>query len=152
VHVQPLERRARLTGVDERAPEQALRDRAGVDVGKDDPRVVAAELQGQALHGVGRALDDGLAGGGGPREHELVDVRVAGQASAQRPVAGHGGQHVGGKRAVEDLHQREDAQRRVLGRLDDDGVAHPQGGATCQTVIIMGQFHGPIAPTTPTGR
>ena len=23
--------------------------------------------------------------------------------------------------------------------------------ATCQTVIIMGQFHGPIAPTTPSG-
>jgi len=27
-----------------------------------------------------------------------------------------------------------------------------RAGATCQTVIIMGQFHGPIAPTTPTGR
>ena len=25
-------------------------------------------------------------------------------------------------------------------------------GATCQMVIIIGQFHGPIAPTTPTGR
>ena len=23
--------------------------------------------------------------------------------------------------------------------------------ATCHTVIIMGQFHGPIAPTTPSG-
>ena len=25
-------------------------------------------------------------------------------------------------------------------------------GATCQMVIIIGQFQGPIAPTTPTGR
>src|SRR5699024_1436650 len=25
-------------------------------------------------------------------------------------------------------------------------------GANCQTEIIMGQFHGPIAPTTPSGR
>jgi hypothetical protein len=27
-----------------------------------------------------------------------------------------------------------------------------RAGATCQTVIIIGQFHGPMAPTTPTGR
>jgi hypothetical protein len=25
-------------------------------------------------------------------------------------------------------------------------------GANCQTEIIIGQFHGPTAPTTPTGR
>ena len=25
-------------------------------------------------------------------------------------------------------------------------------GATCQIVIIIGQFHGPMAPTTPAGR
>ena len=27
-----------------------------------------------------------------------------------------------------------------------------RAGAICQVVIIMGQFHGPIAPTTPMGR
>ena len=27
-----------------------------------------------------------------------------------------------------------------------------RAGAICQTVIIIGQFHGPIAPTTPIGR
>ena len=27
-----------------------------------------------------------------------------------------------------------------------------RAGAICQTVIIMGQFQGPIAPTTPMGR
>ncbi len=27
-----------------------------------------------------------------------------------------------------------------------------RAGASCQTVIIMGQFQGPIAPTTPMGR
>ncbi len=27
-----------------------------------------------------------------------------------------------------------------------------RAGAICQMVIIMGQFHGPIAPTTPIGR
>ena len=27
-----------------------------------------------------------------------------------------------------------------------------RAGASCQMVIIMGQFHGPIAPTTPMGR
>ena len=25
-------------------------------------------------------------------------------------------------------------------------------GASCQTLIIIGQFHGPMAPTTPSGR
>ena len=27
-----------------------------------------------------------------------------------------------------------------------------KAGAICQTVIIMGQFQGPMAPTTPMGR
>ena len=27
-----------------------------------------------------------------------------------------------------------------------------RAGASCQTLIIIGQFHGPMAPTTPNGR
>ena len=53
VHVQALERRAGLAGVDERAPEQALGDRLGVGVGQHDAGVVAAEFEGEALDGVG---------------------------------------------------------------------------------------------------
>ena len=42
-------------------------------------------------------------------------------------------------------------QRRVLGRLEDDGVAADERRADFQAGIAIGKFHGVIAPTTPTG-
>ena len=84
VHVEALQRRAGLAGVDERAPEQVLGDGLRVRVGQHDAGVVAAQFQGQPLHGVGGGADDGLAGGGGAGEHDLVDVLVGAQQLRRR--------------------------------------------------------------------
>ena len=56
------------------------------------------------------------------------------------PVARYGGEHVVGQHAVEDLDQRQDAQRRVLRGLDHDRVAHPQGGCD----LPDGDHHRPV--------
>ena len=42
-------------------------------------------------------------------------------------------------------------KRRVLGRLQDDGVAADERRASFHDGIAIGKFHGVIAPTTPTG-
>ena len=70
--VQPLERGAGLPVVDERAPEQALRDPFGVDVGEHDARVVAAELQGEPGQVARAGLDDLDAGPDRAGEHDLA--------------------------------------------------------------------------------
>ena len=101
-------------------------DGLGVRVGQHDAGVVAAELQGQALHGVRGGSDDGLAGGGGAGEHDLVDLRVGGQGLADVAAAGDHVQHVGRQHRVEHVRQRQHGQRGVLGGLHDHGVAHPQ--------------------------
>ena len=64
VNVETLEGSTGLTGVDERAPEQALGDCLGVCIWQNDSGVVSTELKSEALNGVGRALDDGLTGCG----------------------------------------------------------------------------------------
>ena len=140
VDVEALEGRAGLPGVDERTPEQVFGDGFGVGVGQDDAGVVAAEFHGEPFDGVCGGLDDGLAGGGGAGEHDLADGGVFGEAGADLPAAGHGGEDTVGELFVEDLDQREDAQRSVAGGLDDDGVAHPQGGGD----LPDGDHHGPV--------
>lgn len=46
---------------------------------------------------------------------------------------------------------------RTLSGVYSDGLTTTvlpirRAGASCQTAIMSGQFHGPIAPTTPTAR
>ena len=140
VDVEALERRAGLAGVDEGAPEQALGDRLRVGVGQDDAGVVAAEFQGEAFDGVGGGFDDGLAGGGGAGEHDLADRGVSGQGLADVAAAGDRREEAFGEFLVEDFDEGQDGQRGVFGGLDDDGVAHAQGGGE----LPDGDHHGPV--------
>ena len=55
MNIEPLETRAGLARIDERAPEQTLGDGLGIGVGKHDASIVAAQLQCQPL-GEGAAL------------------------------------------------------------------------------------------------
>ncbi|KQR97123.1 hypothetical protein ASG00_12700 [Microbacterium sp. Leaf351] len=126
VHVQALERGARLAGVDERTPEDVRRDGRGIRPRQHDARIIAAELERETGEVVRGCLDDASAGGGRAREHHLVDVGMRGERRTDFAVTGHPDQDVGRQHVVEHREQGEHAQRRVLAGLHHHGVAHAQ--------------------------
>ena len=65
---------------------------------------------------------------------------VLGETGSDFAVAGDDGQEAFGEFLVEDFGQGQNGQRRVLGGLDHDGVAHPQGGRD----LPDGDHHGPV--------
>ena len=76
-----------------------------------------------------------------------------GQGCADVAAAGDDGQHAVGQFFVDDLDQGQDATAGCMSEgLTTTALPIRRAGAICQMVIIMGQFHGPIAPTTPMGR
>ena len=152
VHVQALERRAGLAGVDEGAPEQVLGDRLRVGVREHDAGVVAAELEGEALDGVGGALMIAL-----PVAVEPVNMilPMSGCSARRAPTSRSPETTVRTPSGSSSL--RTSIRARTLSGVYSEGLTTTvlpirSAGAICQMVIIMGQFHGPIAPTTPTGR
>lgn len=126
VHVQALHRGARLARVDERAPEQVLRDGLRVGAGQHDRRVVAAELERQAGEVAGGCLDDLAPGLGRAGEHHLGDVGVPGEASPDgaRPCDRH--ENVGGQHVIDDRGERQHAEGGVAAGLEHGGVPHAQ--------------------------
>ena len=136
-----------------KAPQnRSFGDGLGVGVGQDDAGVVAAELQGEALDGVRGGADDGLAGGGGAGEHDLADVGVGGEGVADVAAAGDHGEEPSGRASLM-VSTRASTRSGVYSEgLTTTALPIRRAGAICQTVIIMGQFQGPMAPTTPMGR
>ena len=125
--------RARLThlaGVQPAAEERGVDGRVEVGVVEDDDRALAPELQRHLLDRGGGQPHDLASDLGRPRERHLADVRVRGQARAHvLAVAGHHVQHAGRDAAFErDPREMEEAQRRVLLRLDHDRVAGRERG------------------------
>ena len=94
-----------------------------------------------------------LPGGGRAGERDLVHALVRGQRGAQlaarpRDDVEHA---VREARLVQHLGERECRRGGVLGGLDDERAARRQPGASLKVMSSSGEFHGVIAPTTPTG-
>ena len=126
MHVQALERGAGLAHVEEGGGEQALGDRGGVGARQHDGRVVAAQLQRQALEVARRAPHDVLPRARGAGEHQLGDARVLGHGLADLGLAHHAVDQAGGQHGGHDLHQAQRGQRRERRGLDDHRIARAQ--------------------------
>nr|ART40488.1 K624 [uncultured bacterium] len=99
-----------------------------VCVGKDQVRVLAAQLEGQLLQAAGRRAHDDLPGGGLAGEGDAVHVRVFGQGRAGRIAAKavHHVQHARRQDVLGHVRQQRRGGRCFFRRLDDDGVAAGQ--------------------------
>jgi ParB family chromosome partitioning protein len=108
-------------------------DRRGLEVGvvEDDVGRLAAELERDALQVAGRRPHDLVTDFGRAGERDLVDVgmrgdrRACGLAESGDDVD-HAGRDAG---FLEQLAEAQRRERRLLGRLEDDGIAAGQGGA-----------------------
>lgn len=98
-------------------------------VGEDDVRVLAAEFEGDLLHGFGRRTHDLRTAGEAAGEGDEVDVGVGGEACADG-VTGTG-HHVGDTGRQPGFDQQADefhrGQRGDLARLEDERVARGEG-------------------------
>ena len=110
--------------------EKIERGRAGrglvdVDVGQDDDRRFAAELQRHPLQRVGRGAVDDLADLGRAGEGDLVDVGMADQPVAGGLAkAGDDVEHAGREAGLGDqVGEAQRGQRGLLGGLQDDRAA-----------------------------
>jgi hypothetical protein len=152
VDVEALEGGAGLAGVDERAPEEAFGDGFGVGVGQDDAGVVAAEFEGEAFDGVGGGFDDGAL----PAAVEPVNMTLpmAGCSARRAPTSRSPEMTVrtpSGSSSLRTLIRARTESGVILEGLTTAVLPMRRAGAICQMVIIMGQFQGPMAPTTPMG-
>ena len=77
------------------------------------------------LEGLGACSGDRLTGGHAAGEGDHVRVRVGDELVARGGAAGHA-LHETRRQDLEDLHELQGGQRRVLRRLDDHGVAGRQ--------------------------
>ena len=101
--------------------------RGDIGVVEHDHRRLAAELEMRALDRGGRGLQHLPAGidAAGQRHHgdlRMIDQRVPGRGAA----AGDDIHHAFGENLGDDLGELQRRQRRLLGRLDDDGIAAGQ--------------------------
>jgi hypothetical protein len=111
------------------ADDRALDGVAEVGVGEHDVGVLAAELERDRLDRLRRRRHDTAADLGRAGERDLVDERVGDERGARRPVAGDDVEHAGGQPGLERQGgEPQRAQRRLLGRLEDDGVAGRERG------------------------
>ncbi len=122
------------------------------DVGEEDVRRLAAQLNGGRNDVLGRAMHDVRAHRGRAGEGDLGDALAGGQGFAGffAETVDHV-QHARRQQVADDFHQHVDAQRGLLGRLEHHAVAGGQGRASFQAAISSGKFHGMIWPTTPRG-
>ena len=129
VHHQPAPRRADLAGVAERGPDRPVQSGVEVGVVQDHVRGLPAQLEGQALEvRRGRPLD-GPSGLGGAGERHLVNVLVRRQRGTRLGVARHDVPHPRREPCLQgQLAESKGGERRLLGRLVDDGVPAGQGG------------------------
>jgi hypothetical protein len=128
VDVDTLGGDADLTGVLEGAHGDLRSDLLHVDIGENDGGVVATELKGAALEGVGASRHDLLAGGDGASEGDLGDTGVSGKHGAELVVATDSLDDTGLEHGLCELDGLEGGVRSVGRGLDDDGVTSQQGG------------------------
>lgn len=97
-----------------------------IDVVADDGRVVAAQLEGDALQRAAAALHDLLAGEGRAGEADLVDARMLGEHGAQVVTAAQRLQHARREDARRQLDGLQRAVGRVGRRLPHERIARQQ--------------------------
>ena len=142
VHVEPLDRRAHLARSSGRRPRRGPSTTAfGIDVVEDDRRIVAAELEGDALQVAGGVLRDLLAGGDAASEGDLADLRMLPPASAPTlPGPVMHVDHSGRQDVFRMSATSSERERRELRRLGDHRVA----GEQCRRELPRQQDHREI--------
>lgn len=110
-----------------------------VGVGEDHVGALAAELQGEALHAIGAAGHDVLAGPGGAGEDDLGHTGVVHQGgSGHRTLARQHLEQPGGQPGLQgQFRQAQCGQRCGLGGFEQDGVA----GGECRGRAPGGDRH-----------
>jgi hypothetical protein len=109
VHIESLQGRAGLAGVDETAPEELLEQGLDFCSGQHDAGIVAAELEGDALQGSRSALHHFLARGHRACEDHFGDALMIRQVRADLGAAGD---HVDDTRWEDLVHDLYETQRR----------------------------------------
>jgi hypothetical protein len=140
VDIDALGGNADLAGVLESAHGDLGSDLLDVDVGENDGGVVAAELEGNALEGLGGGLHDLLTGSGGTSEGDLGNVGVGAQLSTELVVAAN---NLDDTRGEDLLGKLGELERCVGGEgrgLDDDAVSGQDGGSD----LADGQNQGEV--------
>ncbi len=98
------------------------------DVGKEDVRRLAAQLDGGRNNVLGRRVHDVRAHRRGAGEGDLGDALAGGQGFARFfTEAVHHVQHARRQQVADQLHQHVDAQRGLLGRFKHHAVTGGQG-------------------------
>ena len=144
LHDQARACRADQPGVRECGIEGVVHGGVEVGIGEHDIGVLAAQLQGDLLHAVGRRLGDPPAGDEASGEGDEVDLRVARQrgtddcAVAEDQVRDSGGQ----PQLVEHIHDQDRRVRGQLGRLEHEGVAGRQRGGDLPRCLKQGEVPG----------
>ena len=127
---EPAQRGAPLPGRADRGEDDRPDRQVEIGGGRDDHRIVAAELEDRPAETRGDLWADdrahaGRTGGRDDRHVPGLDQGFANRRSAdddlREPVRSVGAEAL--ERAVQDLHGRERRERRLFRRLPDDGVA-----------------------------
>ena len=118
VHVHALDRSARLAGAGGARPQRSSHGAVEIGVVAHDRRVVAPELEDDALAVLGRETPDALAVGDPAREADLRDGRRPADRLPGRAGAVDDAQHAVWQAGLgEHRGKQVPAERRVLGRL-----------------------------------
>lgn len=127
VDVDALGGNADLAGVLEGTHDDLRSGLLDVDVGKDDGGIVAAELKGAALQGLGASSHDLLTSGNGTSERDLGDARVGSEHRAELVVTTDSLENTGLEDRLSELDGLEGGVRGEGTGLDDHGVTSKQG-------------------------
>jgi len=123
VRVNALDGHAHLAAVDEGGEKQLRGHGFWIDVLQDDGRIIATELERDALEGAGSAGHDLLAAGDRSGERNLVDTGMRAHPLPAIIVAGKNIDHAWGKDIAQQLSELERAHRCVGRGLEHHGIA-----------------------------
>ena len=153
MHDQPRPGRADLPGVVEDAP----RGRGGglfqVGVGIDDGAGLAAKFHHAGNDPFGCGAQHAFPGLDRAGKDDMVDVGMADQRGPGLIAIAADDVHRPGRDAgpVAGFGQQEQAQGRLLGRFQDDGIADDDGAGDRARATGRGPFQGTIWAETPQG-